>query len=99
MTYALFFYQQRQSFVRIFLCRMVINVVVNILIGSVWSAVLYGKGYVYYLGKSVVKNLLLLPAEAVVMYTVFRTVNPLLKRMKFIPAEQAEVRILPWKTK
>lgn len=99
VTYALFFYRQRQSFVRIFLCRMVINVVVNILIGSVWSAVLYGKGYVYYLGKSVVKNLLLLPAEAVVMYTVFRTVNPLLKRMKFIPAEQAEVRILPWKTK
>ena len=94
VTYALFFYQQKQSFLRIFLCRMTVNVVINILIGSVWSAVLYGKGYIYYVSKSVVKNLMLLPVEAVVMYTVFRTVNPLLRRMKFIPAEQAEVKLL-----
>ena len=94
VTYALFFYQQKQSFLRVFLCRMTVNVVVNILIGSVWSAVLYGKGYIYYVSKSVVKNLMLLPVEAAVMYTVFRTVNPLLRRMKFIPAEQAEVKPL-----
>ena len=56
VTYALFFYQQKQSFLRIFLSRMTVNVVVNILIGSVWSAVLYGKGYIYYVSKSVVKN-------------------------------------------
>ena len=92
VTYALFFYQQRQSFARIFLCRMTVNIVVNILIGSVWSAILMGKGYIYYVSKSIVKNLMLLPIEALVMYTVFRTMNPLLKRMKFIPAEQAEIR-------
>ena len=92
VTYALFFYQQRQSIWRIFFCRMTVNIVVNILIGSVWSAVLYGKGYIYYVSKSIVKNIVLLPVEALVMYIIFRTVNPLLKRMKFIPAEQAEVR-------
>lgn len=94
VTYALFFYQQRQSIWRIFFCRMTVNIVVNILIGSVWSAVLYGKGYIYYVSKSIVKNIVLLPIEALVMYIVFRTVNPLLKRMKFIPAEQAEVKRL-----
>lgn len=92
VTYALFFYQQRQSIWRILFCRMTVNIAVNILIGSVWSAVLYGKGYIYYVSKSIVKNIVLLPVEALVMYIVFRTVNPLLKRMKFIPAEQAEVR-------
>lgn len=92
VTYALFFYQQKQSLARIFLCRMTVNIVVNILIGSVWSAVLYGKGYIYYVSKSIVKNIVLLPVEALVMYTVFRTMNPLLKRMKFISAQQAEVK-------
>ena len=95
VTYALFFYQQKQSFLRIFLCRMT----VNILIGSIWSAVLYGKGYIYYVSKSVIKNIALLPAETIVVYTVFRTMNPLLRRMKLIPAEQADVGFLRGKKK
>lgn len=87
VTYALFFYRQRMSVLRIFLCRLTVNLVVNVVIGSVWSAVLYGKGYYYYLAKSVVKNLLLLPVETLVMAVVFRTMNPLLERMKLIPAQ------------
>ena len=62
VTYALFFYRQRPSVLRIFLCRLAVNLVINVLIGSIWSAMLMGKGYYYYLTKSVVKNLLLLPA-------------------------------------
>lgn len=84
VTYALFFYRQRLSVLRIFLCRLVVNLVINVLIGSIWSAMLMGKGYYYYLIKSVVKNLLLLPAETFVMYVVFRTMTPLLERMKLM---------------
>ena len=84
VTYALFFYRQRLSVLRIFLCRLVVNLVINVLIGSIWSAMLMGKGYYYYLTKSIVKNLLLLPAETAVMYVVFRTMTPLLERMKLV---------------
>lgn len=84
VTYALFFYRQRLSVLRIFLCRLVVNLVINVLIGSIWSAMLMGKGYYYYLTKSIVKNLLLLPAETAVMYVVFRTMTPLLERLKLV---------------
>ena len=84
VTYALFFYRQRLSVLRIFLCRLTVNLVINVLIGSIWSAMLMGKGYYYYLTKSIVKNLLLLPAETAVMYVVFRTMTPLLERMKLV---------------
>ena len=84
VTYALFFYRQRLSVLRIFLCRLTVNLVINVLIGSIWSAMLMGKAYYYYLGKSIVKNLLLLPAETVVMYVVFRTMTPLLERLKLV---------------
>ena len=84
VTYALFFYRQRLSVLRIFLCRLVVNLVINVLIGYIWSAMLMGKGYYYYLTKSIVKNLLLLPAETAVMYVVFRTMTPLLERMKLV---------------
>ena len=43
-----------------------------------------GKAYYYYLGKSIVKNILLLPAETAVMYVVFRTMTPLLARMRLV---------------
>lgn len=84
VTYALFFYRQRLSVLRIFLCRLAVNLVINVLIGSIWSAMLMGKGYYYYLTKSIVKNLLLLPAETAVMYVVFRTMTPLLERMRLV---------------
>lgn len=84
VTYALFFYRQRLSVLRIFLCRLAVNLVINVVIGSIWSAMLMGKAYYYYLGKSIVKNILLLPAETAVMYVVFRTMTPLLVRMKLV---------------
>lgn len=84
VTYALFFYRQRLSVLRIFLCRLTVNLLINVLIGSIWSAMLMGKAYYYYLTKSILKNLLLLPAETVVMYVVFRTMTPLLERMKLV---------------
>ena len=83
--YALFFYRQNITVLRVFLCKLTVNVLVNICLGSLWSALLFGKGYLYYLAKSVLKNLLLLPIETAVMVLVFRTIRPLLIRMKLIP--------------
>ncbi len=84
-VYALFFYRQNLSILRIFLCKLLVNIFINVCLGSLWSYLLYGKGYFYYLAKSVVKNLLLLPFETFIMVLVFRTIRPLLVRMKLIP--------------
>ena len=87
LIYALFFFHQRQSVLRIFLCKLLVNVLVNIVLGSLWSAMLMGKAYLYYMAKSIVKNLLLLPLETAVMTLIFHTMNPLLARMKLAPRQ------------
>lgn len=94
VTYALFFYRQRLSVLRIFLCRLTVNLLINVLIGSVWSAMLMGKAYYYYVAKSIVKNLLLLPVETAVMYVVFRTMTPLLERMKLVQPQQKGIPLM-----
>lgn len=87
LIYGLFLYRARLSVVRIALCKLVINVFVNICMGSLWSAMMYQKGYLYYLGKSVVKNLLLLPAEILLLVLLYQVLLPVLVRMKLIPAQ------------
>lgn len=94
LIYALFFYRQNLSVTRVFLAKLTVNVLVNILLGSLWSAILSGKGFYYYAAKSVLKNLALLPVETLIMVLVFRAVNPLLGRLKLIP--QACVGRIPF---
>ena len=72
--YALFFYRARITWLRVFLGKASVNIFVNILMGSLWSAIIYGKGYYYYLVKSVIKNLSLLPLEALVLIVFFQLV-------------------------
>ena len=88
LLYALFFFRAKISIPRIFLCMLSINVLINILLGSVWSAMLYGKGYYYYLVNSIVKNLLLLPLETVIMAVIIGAMLPMAVRAGLVPVQQ-----------
>lgn len=94
LIFALFFFRARISVLRIALCKLTINLFVNLLLGSLWSAILYGKGYYYYFIKSLVKNALLLPVEILLLVLLFRALLPILSRMDLIPP-QPQSRI-PW---
>ena len=80
LLYGLFLYRQRITVLRLFCCRLCVNLFANVLLNSVWSAMLVGNAYVYYLGKSIVKNALLLPLETLLMALMFRALYPLLRR-------------------
>ena len=84
LTYALFFYRQKTDLLHIILCKLTVNYVVNVLVGSIWSAILYSKGYIYYVTKSLVKNTLMLPFEIIALVLVFRFITPLLKKRRLI---------------
>ena len=57
MIYALFFYRAKITWRRIILAKLLTNIQ-NVLLGALWSAILYSKGYLYYLTQSAVKNAL-----------------------------------------
>lgn len=71
-------------YLRIILSKTCINIFVNILLNSLWSNILFKKGYVYYLAKSVVKNLTLLPIEIIILCVVISSVF-LIFRIKYTP--------------
>ena len=95
LIYGLFLYRQRLSILRLALLRLVINFGVNVLLGSLWKAMLYGKGYLYYLTSGLLKNTLLLPVEVLLTLMVLRLMLPALARSGLIPRPaQAVIRWL-----
>ena len=87
VIYALFLYRSRVTVLRLFLARLSVNVIVNILLGSLWSAILYGKAYYVYLSASVFKNLILLPLETLILVVVYRMLMVSLVQMGLIPEQ------------
>ena len=87
--YALFFYRTKITVLKIALAKLSVNVFVNIGLGALWSSMLYGKGYFYYLFKSVVKNLVMLPVEIFLLYFFLQLMIPVLNRMHLTPKQPA----------
>ena len=82
--YALFFYHKKITVLRIALAKILNNYLVNVLLGSFWSAILYDKAFVVYTATSLVKNTILLPFEIALLVFVFNLLAPLLVRKQFI---------------
>ncbi len=92
--YAIFLYRMKAPrpgtlLLRTFLAKLSTNVL-NVLLGSLWSAMLYGKGYLYYMVKSFWKNLVMLPVQTAMLFFLLLALIPILRRMRLLPAEEGE---------
>lgn len=85
--YALFLYRTRLSILKIALAKISVNVLVNVGLGALWSSMMFNKGYLYYLGRSIVKNVVCLPAEILLLVLFLQVMLPILQRLKLIPAQ------------
>ena len=70
LIYGTLLYRQRITVLRLVMVRLVINYGSNVLLGSVWKAMLYGKGYLYYFTSGLVKNTTMLPIEVFLTWVV-----------------------------
>lgn len=70
LIYGVMFYRRKPTLARIIVTRLIINYGSNVLLGSVWKAMLYGKGYLYYATSGLVKNTIMLPIEVFLMWVV-----------------------------
>ncbi|MDL2215896.1 folate family ECF transporter S component [Ruminococcaceae bacterium OttesenSCG-928-N02] len=91
MLYALFFYRRPITLLRVFLAKASVNLFINVLLGSVWSAMMFGKAYYYYFAKNLIKNALMCPLETLLLFLFLKAILPILARMKMIPPEQGKV--------
>ncbi|MCI9575355.1 MAG: folate family ECF transporter S component [Clostridiales bacterium] len=91
LIYSLFFFRSRITIVKIAICKLLINMLVNVLLGSVWSMVIGKYGYLFYLGKSVIKNSIMLPIEIVLMILVLGLLVPIISRFGLIPKQPKKI--------
>ena len=84
LIYALGFYGKKLTIPRIAITKLIVNVVCNIGLNSLWNSMLMGKAFVVFLAGSATKNLLLWPVEVVVMVLVFRLVTPVMEKYKLL---------------
>ena len=86
--YAIFYYRQKITVLRIVLCRLCVNLIVNVGMGAYWSNILYGKGFIYRVTTSFFKNIIMLPIEVIITVAFFSLLLPAFKAARYIPAEQ-----------
>ena len=84
LIYSLFFYRRQISVAKIIGAKTLVNYLVNVLMGSLWSSIMFGKAYMFYMAKSLVKNSILLPAEIIMIIIVFNLMIPFLEKQKLI---------------
>ena len=95
LVYALFFYRARVTIWRIILAKLITNIQ-NVFLGSLWSAMLYSKGYIYYMTTSAWKNALYLPLQILLLVWILQAVLPMMHRMHWSPC-QLEGERIPWR--
>ena len=89
--YAIFFYRQEITIRRIFFAKLVTNVQ-NVLLGALWSSILYGKAYLVLASQSAIKNLIMLPVQTVLLVVLFTALLPALGQMGLVPRQKGKLR-------
>lgn len=89
MIWGLFLYDTKITVLKLAGAKFVINCFVNVLLGSLWSSMLYSKGYIFYATNSLIKNTVLLPIEIIILVAVFSVMIPILKRRNLIREENS----------
>lgn len=91
MLYALFLYRARPTAARVFLAKLTTNLL-NVFLGSVWSAVLSGKGYGYYVTIRLWKNLLTLPIQTLILFLLLNALYPVLCEMGLVARVETKTK-------
>ena len=91
MLYALWLYRVKFTPVslplRVLGAKLCTNAL-NVVLGSLWSTILYGKGYLVRLTASLVKNTLMLPVQTVMLFFLILALLPILSRMDLVPRQE-----------
>ncbi len=99
LIYGLFFYRQKITLGRLFLAKVCTNYLCHVGLNALWSALLYSKGYLFYLGSSLIKNTVLLPIEVAIMAAFFALTIPPFAKLGLLPAhnEKDLQKLLIWR--
>ena len=79
--YGISFYRRKVSFWRILITQLVIDLVVHIVLNTVWLSMMYNKAGLFLLPARALKTLALFPIEIIIVLTVTKVTEHIKKRL------------------
>ena len=70
VIYGCFFYKKPLSLVRVFVAELTVSIICNMLLGTLWLSMLYGKAFMALLPMRVFKNIMMWPVNSMLFYTI-----------------------------
>ena len=92
IIYGAFLYKKKVTLARVFASQLLVKVVVNILLNTLWLNMLYGKAFLAILPGRVVSNAVMLPIDTAIMYFMLQAVDRTIKR--YFDEKQISARIM-----
>lgn len=82
MFYGIFFYKMRVSILRVVSVKLLINTLVNGLLGTLWYSMLYGKGFLAIFPARMWANIVKVPVESIVLLILLPTLIAVIRRAR-----------------
>ena len=73
--YGCFYYRHKLTFRRVLIAKLVVILIVNVLLNTLWLDMLYGKGFLAILPMRTVKNLIMWPIDSFIFFTITRLIE------------------------
>lgn len=75
VIYGCFFYKKPLSLVRVFAAELMVSIICNMLLGTLWLQIMYGKAFFAILPARVIKNLAMWPVNSLLFYSLTWTME------------------------
>lgn len=98
LIYAVCFYRRRITVVSILIANIAVNLLVNALLGSVWTVMTRGDGnwagYWGWFVPSLIKNVAMIAPKTILLYILFNSMMPILRRIGVLsPKDTTEIKL------
>ena len=80
IIYGAFLYKKKVTLPRVFASQLLVKIVVNILLNTLWLNMLYGKAFLAILPGRVISNAVMLPIDTAIMFFMLQAVDRTIKR-------------------
>lgn len=68
-------YGSKNLVLRIVICKILISIIVNLSLGTLWYSMFSGKGFLILLPARIYKELIVIPIHCIVMYILLKSIN------------------------
>lgn len=75
VLYGCFFYKKPITLLRVLAAELTVSIVCNMLLGTLWLSMLYGKAFMVLLPLRVFKNLVMWPVNSILFYSIGKTLE------------------------